>query len=306
MSAPDRPLRVVQWTTGNVARQAIASIVERPDLELVGIYAFSKDKVGQDAGHLAGLGRNLGVAITDDVQALIDLRPDCVVYMPLHPDIEHLTRLLTAGINVATTAGFITGRAYGESARAALEEAACGGNASLFGSGINPGWAEYLATVASGPCREVHHLLITESFNIGLWASDANQDELGWGRPADDPGHAETVQQATAVFGDAAESMAHQLGVTLRDIRCGVQFAHATADAEVTTNSPSAVARSCSGCGNSVDGSAHHAATRSTTPPWPTAHSGSTISSLNIEVYRSQAVAPDAVRKPDGGPMSSR
>jgi hypothetical protein len=92
MSASDRPLRVVQWTTGNVARQAIASIVERPDLELVGVYAFSKDKVGQDAGSLAGLGRSLGVAATDDVQALIDLRPDCVVYMPLHPDVEHLTR----------------------------------------------------------------------------------------------------------------------------------------------------------------------------------------------------------------------
>jgi hypothetical protein len=233
MSASDRPLRVVQWTTGNVARQAIASIVERPDLELVGVYAFSKAKVGQDAGQLAGLGRSLGVAATDDVQALIDLRPDCVVYMPLHPDVEHLTRLLVAGINVVTTAGFITGRAYGDSARAALDAAARGGNASLFGSGINPGWAEYLATVASGPCREVHHLRITESFNIGLWASDANQDDLGWGRPAGDPGHAETVQQATAVFGDAVESAADQLGVTLDDLRCDVQFAHATADVEV-------------------------------------------------------------------------
>jgi len=147
---------------------------------------------------------------------------DCVVYMPLRPDVEHLTRLLVAGINVATTAGFITGRACGEPARAALEEAARSGKASLFGSGINPGWAEYLATVASGPCREVHHLRITESFNIGLWASDANQDELGWGRPAGDHGHAETVRQATAVFADAVESMAHQLGLTLDDIRCEV------------------------------------------------------------------------------------
>jgi 2,4-diaminopentanoate dehydrogenase len=82
-------------------------------------------------------------------------------------------------------------------------------------------------------CREVHHLRITESFNIGLWASDSNQDDLGWGRPAGDPGHAEAVRQATAVFGDAVESMAHQLGMTLDDIRCEVQFAHATADAEV-------------------------------------------------------------------------
>jgi 2,4-diaminopentanoate dehydrogenase len=40
----DRPIRVVQWTTGNVARQSIASVIERPDLELVGVYAYSKEK----------------------------------------------------------------------------------------------------------------------------------------------------------------------------------------------------------------------------------------------------------------------
>jgi hypothetical protein len=228
-----RPLRVVQWTTGNVAREALKAIVERPDLELVGVYAFSKEKVGQDVGDLAKLGRTFGVPATDDIDALVDLKPDCVVYMPLHPDVDHLTRLLRAGVNVVSTAGFITGRAYGDQARAALDEAARSGNATLFGGGINPGFAEYLATVASGPCREVNHIRITESFNIGLWAADANQDELGWGRPAGDPGHTEDIQKATAVFGDAVESIAHQLGLPLDDIRCEVQFAHATVDADV-------------------------------------------------------------------------
>jgi 2,4-diaminopentanoate dehydrogenase len=58
---PDRPIRVVQWTTGNVARQSIAAIVERPDLELVGVYAHSQQKAGRDVGELAGLGRTLGI-----------------------------------------------------------------------------------------------------------------------------------------------------------------------------------------------------------------------------------------------------
>jgi len=105
--------RVVQWTTGLVARQAIRAIVERSDLELVGVYAFSKEKVGQDAGDLVGLGRPLGIRATDDIEALVALRPDCVVYMPLHPEIEHMARLLRAGVNIVTTAGFVTGRALG-------------------------------------------------------------------------------------------------------------------------------------------------------------------------------------------------
>jgi hypothetical protein len=233
MATTDRPLRVVQWTTGKVASEALKATVERPDLELVGVYAFSKAKVGKDVGELAGLGRTIGVAATDDIDALIALQPDCVAYMPLHPDVEHLARLLRAGINVVSTAGFVTGRAYGVEARAVLEAAAQHGNASLFGSGINPGWVAYLATVASGPCRDVSYLRVTESTNIGMWAADANQDELSWGRPAGDPGHADDIEKATAVFADSVEAMAAQLGLAIDDIRCEVTFAHAVRDEDV-------------------------------------------------------------------------
>ncbi len=52
--------RVVAWSTGNVGVHAIAGIDARPDLELVGVWVSNPDKVGRDAGDLAGLGRNLG------------------------------------------------------------------------------------------------------------------------------------------------------------------------------------------------------------------------------------------------------
>jgi len=224
------PIRVVQWTTGNVARQSLAAIIERPDLELVGVYAFSKEKAGRDAGELAGLDRALGVVATDDIEAIIKLAPDCVLYMPLHPNVEHLARLLRAGINVLSTASFLTGRAYGEAARAELDEAARAGNASLFGSGINPGWADQLAAVASAVCRKVDKITVFESFDIGMWAGDANQDELGWGRPAGDRGHADDVIKATAPFGDAVEAIAELLGVVVDEVRCEVGFAHAIKD----------------------------------------------------------------------------
>ena len=62
--------RVVAWSTGNVGRHAIAGIDARPDLELVGVWVSNPDKVGRDAGELAGLGRTLGVSATDDVDPL--------------------------------------------------------------------------------------------------------------------------------------------------------------------------------------------------------------------------------------------
>ena len=227
--APERPYRVVQWTTGKVARQAVKAVLDDPDLELVGVYAHSEDKAGIDVGDLIELGRTVGVRATTDIAALISLQPHCVLYMPLHPNVDDLVRLLRAGINVLSTASFVTGRAYGEVARQQLDDAARAGGASLFGGGVNPGYADYLASIASGVCRNVEHVRILESFNIGLWAGDANQDELGWGRPAGDPGHADDIVQATAPFGDAVEAMAELFRVELDGIRCEVEFAHTLA-----------------------------------------------------------------------------
>lgn len=229
----NKPIRVVQWTTGNVSREAVKAILERTQLELVGVYAYSADKVGKDVGDLCDLGQTVGVTATNDIDAIIGLKPDCVLYMPLHPDIDHLTRLLRAGINVATTAHFMTGRAYGADARAKIEAAALEGGASMFGSGINPGYAQYLAAIATNVCRSANYVSILESFDIGTWAGDANQDELGWGRPTGDPGHAAAVQDATIPFGDTCEALADLLGLTIDDVRCEVDFARATRDLDI-------------------------------------------------------------------------
>jgi 2,4-diaminopentanoate dehydrogenase len=59
--------RVVQWTTGNVGRRSVHAIANNPDVELVGCYAWSPDKVGVDAGELAGTDP-LGLLATDDIE----------------------------------------------------------------------------------------------------------------------------------------------------------------------------------------------------------------------------------------------
>ncbi|MGA7051968.1 MAG: dihydrodipicolinate reductase [Mycobacterium sp.] len=225
--------RIVQWTTGQVARHAVKSVLERPGLDLVGAYAFSADKVGRDVGDLIGLDRTVGVLATDDVQALIDLKPDCVLYMPLHLDLEHMTRLLRAGINIVTTAGFVTGRSIGASARNELHNAALAGGASLFGTGIHPGHTDYLAAAASGMSSEVNYVRVVESMDLSLWAADANQDEFGWGRPAGDPGHAEDIEKATLIDIDSLDLIAELFGFELSDTRCEVDFAVAGADLDI-------------------------------------------------------------------------
>ena len=55
-----RATRVVQWTTGNVGRRSVLAICSNPELDLVGCYAWSRDKVGRDVGELSGLDEPVG------------------------------------------------------------------------------------------------------------------------------------------------------------------------------------------------------------------------------------------------------
>src|SRR3954467_6590934 len=106
-------VRVVQWTTGNVGQRSVRAVVDNPDLELVGCYAWSPDKVGRDVGELCGIDP-VGVTATDDIDALLSLAPDCVVYNPMWVDVEEMVGILEAGVNVVTTAAFVTGHSLGD------------------------------------------------------------------------------------------------------------------------------------------------------------------------------------------------
>jgi hypothetical protein len=226
-------LKIVQWTTGNVGRQVVRQIDQRTDMELVGLFAYSPDKVGLDAGELAGMDRKLGVLATNDITAIIGLRPDCVSYFPLVADLDEMSRLLRAGINIVTTSEFITGRAFDAAQVEELRKAAIEGQASVFGSGINPGFVEYLLAAASSPCSEVSLVRVIESYDLSMMAFEANQDDLGWGRPKGDPTHASDLRAAIFEFEDALDLVAQLFKVPLDDYRYDVNFAHATRRVEV-------------------------------------------------------------------------
>ncbi|OBA70162.1 dihydrodipicolinate reductase [Mycobacterium sp. 1554424.7] len=184
-------MRVVVWSTGGVGKIAIDAISRRPDLELAGVWVHSPDKVGRDAGELAGI-EPLGVIATDDADALIALAPDAVVYAASGPErdgaaVPDYLRLLEAGINVVSTSS--TSLVYPPSYfatdwRDQLDAAAKSGGASLYVSGIFPGFAsDQLALLMTTQSKNIRTITASEvALNDHYPVADVMMDGMGFGR----------------------------------------------------------------------------------------------------------------------------
>ncbi|HEV2310005.1 MAG TPA: dihydrodipicolinate reductase [Acidimicrobiia bacterium] len=226
-------LRVVQWTTGNVGKRSVRAVVGHPDFELVGCYAWSPDKVGQDVGTLCGTDP-IGVTATNDVEALLALKPDCVIYNPMWPDAGEMVRILESGVNIVSTAAFITGHTLGPH-RDRIADACTRGASTMFGSGISPGFVELLAIVAAGACDRVDKVTVAEEADTTAYDSPATEIAAGFGHPIDDPNLQAMTAAGTAVFGEAVRMIGDALGVELDEVRCHAEYAQTTADLEMAS-----------------------------------------------------------------------
>jgi hypothetical protein len=220
--------RIVQWTTGNVGKRSVRAVAFNPQFELVGCYAWAKDKVGKDVGVLCGI-EPLGVQATDDVEALLALRPDCVVYNPMFADVEVMIRILRAGINIVSSSEFITGHYLGEH-RDRIAKACEQGASTIFGSGINPGVIQLLAIVSAGLSERVEKVSVVEAIDTTIYDSPATERPMGFGYPIDQPDLKDITTKGSGIFRDGVLLIADALGVELDDIRCDVEYAQTTED----------------------------------------------------------------------------
>ena len=223
--------RVVQWTTGNVGTSSVRAIAANPTLELVGCYAWSPEKVGRDVGELCGI-EPLDVKATNDIEALLALKPDCVVYNPMFADVDELVRILEAGINVVGTAGFVTGHFLG-TGRDRIAEACKHGGSTIFGSGINPGFIQLFAIVSAGLSDRVDKVSMLESADTTIYNSPETEMPMGFGYPIDQADLPAITEKGSGVFRDAVLLVADALGVELDEVRCEVEYAQTTEDLEL-------------------------------------------------------------------------
>lgn len=221
--------RVVQFSTGNVGRHSLAAIIGRPDLDLVGVHASGPDKIGRDAAELCGLDAPTGVTATNDIDALIALGPDCVVYTALGETrpmeaIEQMSCFLSAGINVVGTSmvWLVTPRQTDDWLRVPLEQACTAGDSSLFVNGIDPGYSGDTAVhSALSLVTRAESVTVKEIFDYGNYDDyEYTGTAMGFGTTPDgDLPMAFQPGVITSMFGGLVGNLADQLGVDLDELR---------------------------------------------------------------------------------------
>lgn len=220
------PVRVFQVATGNVGSEMIKRIRHQPDLELVGLHCYSPDKIGRDAGEIVGI-EPVGVVATGTVDEILAADPDCVTFHGVFPDVDLYERVLEAGIDIVTTADWVTGHhrvanhphPSGRTEREVIQ-AACGrGGSTFYGTGMNPGLAQILTIAHSADVTEITRVLCKESVDVSCHHSVDTWNEVGFGRPVEDPEVPGMLEKYTRVFEDAVRLMADCFDLPLDEVR---------------------------------------------------------------------------------------
>lgn len=229
--------RVVQWGTGAVGTELIATILDhRSDLTLAGVKVYSQDKDGMDAGELAGRER-VGVAATTDTAAILALDADCVIYTPRIVDLDDVCALLASGKNVVTTAFLFHPDRQPADVRRRLEDACRQGGSTVHGSGINPGnLSGVLPLALSGMSRTIDTIRLQERADWSVYDSTAiTFDNMSFGRPVDEisPTATEFLAFNSDIFSEEVWLLADALHAGIDEVTASVEAVPAMADHEI-------------------------------------------------------------------------
>lgn len=181
------------WGIGNVGRPALRAVASHRELELRAVLVSAAAKEGRDAGELVGL-PPLGVHASRDPAAALAAGLDAMAYtasgdMRPAEALADMETCLRAGSNVVSTSFYplLHPALAPPKVRESIEAACRAGNASIFVSGMDPGWVlDILPLLLTGVVADIEEIRIQELFNYALYHQpDAVRQLAGFGTSMD-------------------------------------------------------------------------------------------------------------------------
>jgi len=227
---------VIQWATGAQGTEAIRAVLDRDDLELVGVKVYSAEKNGVDAGALVGRDPT-GVIASIDIDAVLAIDADCVAYMPRNTSLDEVCRILSSGKNVVTTAFLFHPYRLPDDDRDRLTAACLAGGTSVHGTGLNPGnLSGVLPLALSGMSRHIDKITLQERADWSFYESTGiTFDNMRFGRPVEDVREADSefLRFNSGIFKEEVWLIGDALGAGLDEVTTDVEVVAAIADHDI-------------------------------------------------------------------------
>jgi hypothetical protein len=226
--------KVILWGPGGVGEYVLRYLQTQPELDLVGVRAYSPEKEGTDVAELFGLPPS-GVTATARVDDLLALGADCVIFTPRTAMTDHTApgspdaavlaealMILESGANLVSSIGssmhwrqLVAGEAF----RGEINAACRRGNSSALFTGIDPGFSDCVlgATVAS-MVGEITQIRSWEMLDYSTYMVAETLAALGFGvKPEQMEAHPEIL----ATWGGSLHVLADACGITLDELEVG-------------------------------------------------------------------------------------
>ena len=153
------PITVAQYGIGPIGAEIARLLLTKPWVKLVGAIDIDPNKIGRDLGEVIGLGREVGVKVTREVEG----KPDVVCHSTgsrLREVSGQLRELLGRGCHVVSTCEELS-FPLDVKIREELQQVARANNVTLLGTGVNPGFVmDKLPLTITSVCQQVERVEI--------------------------------------------------------------------------------------------------------------------------------------------------
>lgn len=158
------PIRILQWGLGAMGGGMARLILEKQGLKLVAAVDGRPDYVGKDLGEVLGVGKKLGVTVTNKPEDVLKKENvDLVVIATTSwtkEQMPDLRKIICAGINCISIAEEMSDPdAQSPELAKEIDELAKKHGVSVLGTGVNPGFVlDLLVVTLSGVCHSVERI----------------------------------------------------------------------------------------------------------------------------------------------------
>ncbi|MFH1742986.1 MAG: dihydrodipicolinate reductase [bacterium] len=159
-----RKIKLVQMGLGPMGIKLCNLALKKQGIELVGVVELAN--VGSDAGEVLGLDKKIGIAISDDINAVLAAKPDIVMHSTvsqIEMARDQLVPIIKAGVNVVSTCEELSYPWFTRpDISQALDDLARENNVTILGTGVNPGFCmDTFPIVMTGVCQSVEHVAVS-------------------------------------------------------------------------------------------------------------------------------------------------